>query len=223
MNRTAIISWALMCLAAAGCATPEAAHKPKDGAQASAPSPCIAAPDSVSETAPSCCFTVADLGLGLDSEDARHRLIIPFIPSSKLGEVRRAMRAKRCEAIRSKETGMSEREKSSTQEIGALSPKRRRAAVRQARANIAQSRDVELSQALLDFDAALSASEHLAAQRATNLEDAMGQAYQVIGLLAGEASLADSPELQRALDYFAANEFAKDFLPSCWPGKTKTH
>lgn len=95
---------------------------------------------------------------------------------------------------------MSEREKSSAQEIGALSPKRRRAAVRQARANIAQSRDVELSQALLDLDAALSASERLAAQRATNLEDAMGQAYQVIGLLAHEAGLADSPEVQRALD-----------------------
>ena len=221
MNRTAIISWALLLFTAAGCATQEAAREPEVDAQTSAPAPCIVAPDSASETAPSCCFTVADLGVGLDSEDARYRLIIPFIPSSKMRDLKRALREKGCDAVKLKETGMSDTEKANDQETGAFSPEKRRAAVRQAYANIAQSRDVEISRALLNFDAALSASERLAAQRAANLEEAMGQAYQVIGILAFEAGLADSPEVRRALDYFAANAFSEDFLPFALAGKDK--
>ncbi|WP_375202330.1 hypothetical protein [Hyphococcus sp.] len=221
MNRNAITSWVLMLLAAAGCATQEAADGPKTDAQASAPAPCIVAPDRASEIAPSCCFTVADLGVGLDSEDVRYRLIIPFIPSSKMRDLKRVLREKGCDAVKSKETGMSDAEKSNDQETGAFTPEQRRAAVRQARTNIAQSRDVEISRALLNFDAALSASERLAEQRAANFEEVMGQAYQVIGILAFEAGLADSPEVQRALDYFAANAFSEDFLPFALAGKDK--
>ncbi len=221
MNRTAMTSWALMLLAAAGCATGEASHGQDDGAQASAPAPCIIAPDGASENAPSCCFMVADLGFGQDREDAHHRLMIPFVPSSRMRELKRALPEKGCDAVRSKEADMSEGEKLEVQEIGAFSPKKRRAAMRLARANIAQSREVELSEALLEFDAALSASERLAVQRAANLEEVMGQAYQVIGVLAFEAGLADSPEVRRALDYFAANAFSEGFLPLAPAGKDK--
>ena len=41
----------------------------------------------------------------------------------------------------------------------------------------------------------------------------MGQAYQVIGILAENANLFDHPEVVRALDYFASNEYQEDFLP----------
>ncbi|WP_375207704.1 hypothetical protein [Hyphococcus sp.] len=221
MNRTAMTSWTLMLLAAAGCATGEAAHGADGGAQASAPAPCIVAPDGASETAPPCCFTIADLGVGLDSEDARYRLIIPFLPSSKMRDLKRALREKGCGAVESEETGMADAEKPNDQEIGGFTAEQRRAAVRRARANIAQSRDVEFSQAVLKFDAALSASQRLAAQRAASLEGAMGQAYQVIGVLAFQAGLAGSPEVRRALDYFAANAFAEDFLPFAPAGKAE--
>ena len=39
--------------------------------------------------------------------------------------------------------------------------------------------------------------------------------------LAFEAGLADSPEVRRALDYFAANAFSEDFLPFALAGKDK--
>ncbi|MEM9015197.1 MAG: hypothetical protein AAGB02_08840 [Pseudomonadota bacterium] len=42
---------------------------------------------------------------------------------------------------------------------------------------------------------------------------AMGQAYQVIGVLAHKAGLFDHPDVQRALDYFSRNQYREDFLP----------
>ncbi|MCB1669300.1 MAG: hypothetical protein KDI24_13175 [Pseudomonadales bacterium] len=41
----------------------------------------------------------------------------------------------------------------------------------------------------------------------------MGQAYQVIAQIALAADLFDNEDVQRALDYFSANEYREDFLP----------
>lgn len=43
--------------------------------------------------------------------------------------------------------------------------------------------------------------------------DIMGQAYQVIAQIALAADLFDNEDVQRALDYFSANEYREDFLP----------
>jgi len=44
-------------------------------------------------------------------------------------------------------------------------------------------------------------------------QEIMGQAYQVIGPIASEASLFDHPDVQRALDYFSENRYSEEFLP----------
>ena len=48
---------------------------------------------------------------------------------------------------------------------------------------------------------------------ADTVKSAMGQAYQVIGAIAQEAGLLEHPDVQRALEYFAANQFRENFLP----------
>lgn len=44
-------------------------------------------------------------------------------------------------------------------------------------------------------------------------KEVMGQAYQVIATIAAETSMTDHADIQRALDYFAANEYHENFLP----------
>jgi hypothetical protein len=58
-------------------------------------------------------------------------------------------------------------------------------------------------------------------KRIEDLETKSGQAYQVIGNLLSECGLFESPEGQRALDYFSQDGYDDDFLP--WPrdGKLK--
>lgn len=47
-------------------------------------------------------------------------------------------------------------------------------------------------------------------------EEKLAQAYQVIGMLLTQCGLFDSPEGQRALNYFSDEDaFDTDFLP--WP------
>lgn len=41
----------------------------------------------------------------------------------------------------------------------------------------------------------------------------MGQAYQVIAQIALTADLFENKEVQRALNYFSANQYREDFLP----------
>lgn len=71
---------------------------------------------------------------------------------------------------------------------------------------------------LNDIAAALTAVP--APEGPTECEDAMGQAYQVIGAIIAHFDLPDDPELIRALDYFAANKFDPKFLPWAPQGAT---
>lgn len=41
----------------------------------------------------------------------------------------------------------------------------------------------------------------------------MGQAYQIVAILADAANLVEEEEVQRALNYFSANEYQENFLP----------
>ncbi len=58
-------------------------------------------------------------------------------------------------------------------------------------------------------------------ERIEQLEAKVGQAYQVIGILlagpGGKCVDFDLPEGQRALDYFAHEEYEDDFLPFAHP------
>jgi hypothetical protein len=51
------------------------------------------------------------------------------------------------------------------------------------------------------------------AEEPTEVESAMGQAYQVIGALAHVANMMGDPAVIKALDYFSSNMFDPKFLP----------
>lgn len=44
-------------------------------------------------------------------------------------------------------------------------------------------------------------------------KEVMGQAYQVIAAIAAETNMLGHADVQRALDYFAANKYHENFLP----------
>lgn len=62
------------------------------------------------------------------------------------------------------------------------------------------------------------------AERIAELEAKIQQAYHVIGQLLGgpdgNSGDLDSPQGQRALDYFAHERYEKDFLPYTHPRRT---
>lgn len=45
------------------------------------------------------------------------------------------------------------------------------------------------------------------------LEDVMGQAYQVIGGILHHADMFNHPAAESVLDYFSLNKYREDFLP----------